>query len=94
MYKVFVEYRIQSIARESYITFMQQMGKCYRQMTIYEGTDQPNLFVECWSGVNFEQYEELKRLRIDQKSEWTEMNDWVVGGADKIHIWHFSHINL
>ncbi|WJH32223.1 hypothetical protein N6H14_17455 [Paenibacillus sp. CC-CFT747] len=92
MNKVFVEYRIDGEAREDYLQFMQSMGEGAR-FELYEGSDQPNLFVELWSGLDKESYLRLKEERLnDETGPWAKLNGMVSGGKDKVHIWHFQKV--
>lgn len=74
-------------------------------MEVYEGTEQPNLFVEIWSGLSDEEYAALKTARIGggggeasdgpadgRLDGWRTMERWVVGGRGKIHMWQFKPI--
>ncbi|WP_159886311.1 hypothetical protein [Paenibacillus puerhi] len=77
------------------------MKQEYENLEIYEGTEQPNLFVEIWSGLSDEAYGELKAARIGEYEAagseqspggWRTMERWVVGGRAKIHMWQFKTI--
>lgn len=95
MCKVFVEYTIVQEKRTDYLNYMQiiinQTG-----LELFEGTDQPGLFVEIWSNVTHKEYEILKneRLNPEPDSVWEAFGEWLAGGVAKLHIWHFSHPSI
>lgn len=99
MCKVFVEYKVKPEHREAYLTWVNEMTHADRRFSVYEGTDQPGLFVELWDGMNYEEYVRMKgwRLAADSsgggnKNRWGEMERFIEGGISKIHIWHFTKV--
>ncbi|MCR8645308.1 hypothetical protein NV379_21865 [Paenibacillus sp. N1-5-1-14] len=93
MYKVWVEYHIMPESRESYLRFMEKKLRDYKHLELYEGTDQPGLFVEQWDALDHEEYLLLKGRRKDEdEEEWAEFTGYVKGGISKINIWHFTQI--
>jgi hypothetical protein len=93
MSKVFVEYRIVKGNRSSYIDYMQKVIK-QTGLELFEGTDQPDLFVEIWSDVPYAAFESLKADRLAPKegSIWLPLTSMIDGGSSKLHIWHFTGI--
>lgn len=93
--KVFVEYKVKASHRELMMEFLSKLIQEQPQVKIYEGTDQPGLIVEEWEGMDNEQYKKMKleRLQADH-SKWTQMQDWVEGGKEKVHIWQFQSLDL
>jgi hypothetical protein len=93
MSKVFVEYRIVEENRSSYIHYMQKVIK-QTGLELFEGTDQPGLFVEIWSDVQYAAYESLKADRLAPKEDsiWLPLALMIDGGIRKLHIWHFTGI--
>lgn len=89
----FVEYRIEATAEANYRAFMQQKLSEYESLQLYEGTDQPLLFVEMWQAANVEEAERIKKERCDERSQWKQVADWIVGGAAKCHAWTFKPVN-
>lgn len=61
---------------------------------LYEGTDQPLLFVEVWEARDEAHAEDIKEERCSERSSWHAVADWVAGGAAKIHAWTFRPINV
>ncbi|MEK8129635.1 hypothetical protein WMW72_17140 [Paenibacillus filicis] len=99
---VFTEYKIDAIHRTDYLTWAADLKQEFAELEIYEGTEQPNLFVEIWSGLSQEKYAALKAARIGEDSRiaqdeesgrWRTMELWVAGGRPKIHMWQFSPIS-
>lgn len=90
---VFAEYRIVSEKRESYLHFMREVVSRYPETEWYEGTDQPDLFVEVWRGMGKRDYERWKAARLDPRNEeWSPLHAMIPGGTAKLHIWHFSAV--
>ncbi|MUT67568.1 hypothetical protein [Paenibacillus sp. NEAU-GSW1] len=87
----FAEYRIAAENRASYLSYT---GRLIRDgelnIYLYEGTDQPNLFVEIWYADSEDEAEQIKKERCSERSPWYRVAEWVVGGADKLHVWTFK----
>ena len=94
MYKVFVEYQIKEDSCEAYRSFMKQQLDLHPSLELYEGTDQPGLYVEIWSNIDPEAYGSMKRQRKEASAQegWEKLEQWVKGGLDKVHIWHFTAV--
>ncbi|MBH5319188.1 hypothetical protein I6N90_15400 [Paenibacillus sp. GSMTC-2017] len=93
MYICFAEYRIMPEFIDQYlaeVTRLQQFEK--RQVKLFEGTDQPGLFVEIWSAEHAEEAEQIKKERCDERSSWFELSQWIVGGPAKLHVWTFKPV--
>jgi hypothetical protein len=90
MYICFVEYRIEEQALETYRTFMKQQVQTCQGLHIYEGTDQPGLFVEQWHAASEQEAQRIKEERCSAHSSFAAVNDWVPGGAAKVHAWVFK----
>lgn len=99
---VFVEYRLKPACRDLYLAWAESVKAHYPQCTLYEGTDQRNLFVEVWQGIDEAAYAGMKRARQRSGSESGEaadvyrhlapLSEWVDGGSEKIHIWRFEKV--
>jgi hypothetical protein len=93
MYKVFVEYAIIPEMRQVYLDYMQELCLREGRLELFEGSDQPGLFVEIWHDVSYEFYTLLKQERLNfASSDSTPWEEWVQGGKKKLHIWHFSKV--
>ncbi|TBL74022.1 hypothetical protein [Paenibacillus thalictri] len=99
MPKVFVEYKVNSDCRDSYLALMKELLQSEPKLTLFEGTDQPGLYVELWEGLPYEEYSRMKLTRTQSATEgaqslsgWSLLPKYVEGGAQKIHIWHFAQV--
>lgn len=90
---IFVEYRIDPDKREEYLKQITERLGQYPQVVLYEGTDQPNVFVEQWMDTTPEDYKRLKRIRLQESSEWDAITACIPGGKSKLHIWEFAAIS-
>lgn len=91
--KIFVEYAIRKQCRKAYLLFINNMMEADSNVEIYEGTDQTGLFVEIWNDCNHQDYKMMKQERKSNKNlKWNELNSYIEGGAEKLHIWHFTKI--
>ncbi len=91
MVKVFVEYRILDECRQEFLIFIGKIAARHPHMGVYEGTDQPGLFVEIWDGLEQDEYLVMKEERSGLvESVWNGMEAYVVGGKGKIQIWSFT----
>ncbi|BFH12103.1 hypothetical protein WJ0W_000363 [Paenibacillus melissococcoides] len=86
---IFVEYRILPEARERYLNAIRRLLKDRPDVVLFEGTDQPNVFVEQWLGTTADDYASLKKLRIEGADGWNAVTSCIAGGVDKLHIWEF-----
>ncbi|MFC5702887.1 hypothetical protein ACFPVX_16490 [Cohnella faecalis] len=50
---------------------------------------QPGLFVEIWRGLDEQSAERIRRERLEEHSEWREMDKWVKGGREGLRMWTF-----
>ncbi|QHT60005.1 hypothetical protein GXP70_08620 [Paenibacillus lycopersici] len=93
MFICFVEYRIEAAAERRYRDWIAGKQAEFPDFKLYEGTDQPLLFVEVWEAEDGEEAERIKKERCGERSSWLDMADWVPGGSAKIHAWTFKPIN-
>lgn len=94
MYICFAEYRIMPVNRQQYLTYTEALLSGLHDVHLYEGTDQPNLFVEVWNADTAELAERIKKERCSERSPWFRISEWIVGGSEKMHIWTFRHAHL
>ncbi len=93
MSKIFIEYKIHPEFRDKYLAFMRARVVEHPELSWYEGTDQPGLFVEIWDNQSFEQFESFKRERTVLQGKWRQGDDCIHGGIAALHIWHFTEMN-
>lgn len=93
MYICFAEYRI---AEENRLPFLELTNKLLQHemdMYLYEGTDQRNLFVEVWQAATSDEAEQIKEERCSERSSWSEVSSYIVGGRAKLHVWAFKPVH-
>ncbi|WP_144847435.1 hypothetical protein [Paenibacillus cremeus] len=77
---------------------MEEMRSAHTEVEWYEGTEQPGLFVEIWSGLSDAGYEDMLAARRGDGPVsflWEramQLQNWVPGGREKIHIWQFRKV--
>ncbi|WP_248928061.1 hypothetical protein [Paenibacillus hamazuiensis] len=98
MNKVFVEYKVKTEERQRFLSWAERLTASEKRVSVYEGADQPNLFVELWENIDYAEYEEMKAQRtgdaaqVSRFSDLTALSDFVEGGKAKIHIWYFRKV--
>lgn len=96
--QVFVEYKVIEEKKDEYLRkirdlelVMNKIGA--KDFQVFEGADQPHLFVEMFQVAKMESYYKLKRKRCQEEAEegvfWQAINNCVEGGKEKIHMWAF-----
>lgn len=90
---IFVEYRINPEQRVTYLERIRERLKDFPQVVLYEGADQPNVFVEQWMDTTHDDYTRLKRIRLEESSEWDGITTCISGGKSKLHIWEFAALS-
>lgn len=65
---IFVEYRIDEQKREDFLPFIHSLAEG-APMELYEGSDQPGLFVEIWRGLSEEDYLCMKEARTGEAAD-------------------------
>jgi hypothetical protein len=88
--KVFVEYKVNEERMDDYLQFMS--NELDRSgMELYEGTEQPGLFVELWPDMDSAAFRSFKLERTEPvDSPWRTLDGWIAGGLAKVHVWHFT----
>lgn len=94
MYICFAEYQISSVWREHYLAYTTELLAEGNEVQLYEGTDQPGLFVEVWTALTCEQAEQIKKERCSERSSWFRVSEWIAGGSAKMHIWTFKPVQM
>ncbi|WP_219835885.1 hypothetical protein [Paenibacillus sp. R14(2021)] len=93
MFICFVEYQIDPASEQLYRDWIAKQQADHRGFSLYEGTDQPLLFVEVWEAATEEEALRIKEERCGERSSWQVMAKWVPGGSAKVHAWTFKPIN-
>ncbi|BBH21692.1 hypothetical protein Back11_30370 [Paenibacillus baekrokdamisoli] len=94
MYICFVEYHINEEFVALYRNWIAEKMAAGPVFKLYEGTDQPHLFVEVWEAQGEASATAIKEERCSERSSWRQMAAWVPGGAPKIHAWTFRPITF
>jgi hypothetical protein len=101
--QVLAEYKIKNEKREEYLRKIKDVAAAMEMIgvedfTVHEGIDQPGLFVEMFRVPTIEAYRKIKRKRCEAKAEpgvfWQSINDCIVGGTEKLHMWTFASITI
>jgi len=90
MHVCFVEYRIEPEFEREYRAWIRGR-QAEEGFLLYEGTDQPGLFVEIWEAADKAGAEAIKKERCDERSSWTVMRDWLPRGKQP-HAWVFRRV--
>jgi hypothetical protein len=89
MYICFAEYRIAEEHRERYLGLMAGLRASHPEMYLYEGTDQPGLFVEVWQARTKEEADGIRAMRLSDDAAWAAVNRLASG---KVHAWVFGSV--
>ncbi|REK74622.1 hypothetical protein [Paenibacillus paeoniae] len=93
MYICFAEYKIKQENRENYLAEVEKLRLQERELVhIYEGTDQPSLFVEVWNCEDEAHALRVKEERLSERSPWFALSSWIVGEPAKLHVWTFKPV--
>lgn len=93
MHICFAEYRILPEYREQFLDLAEKLRDGENRLVqLYEGTDQPGLFVEIWDTATEEEAERVKEERLSRHSSWSALSPWISGGAEKLHVWTFKPV--
>ncbi|MHA6483078.1 hypothetical protein ACX1C1_14385 [Paenibacillus sp. strain BS8-2] len=91
MFITFAEYRILPANLDMYLAETKRLTeKFHGRVTLYEGCDQPGLFVEIWNASDEAEAENIKKERCDQRSPWAILTPLIQGGEAKLHVWTFK----
>ena len=86
MYRCFVEYKVVEEARAAYLADLRLAMQHYPNVYIYEGTDQPGLFVEVWAAPTKEEADRAREERLAAHSPWAAVSRHAAGN---VHAWVF-----
>lgn len=93
MFICFAEYKIMPEYVEMYREKVEELRKREtKPFQLYEGTDQPELFVEIWHTESYEEAERVKEERLNERSSWSALSQWIPGGPAKLHVWTFKPV--
>ncbi|RJE88904.1 hypothetical protein D3P07_13170 [Paenibacillus sp. 1011MAR3C5] len=93
MYICFAEYKIKQENREFYLMEVEKLRMQEAELVhVYEGTDQPSLFVEVWDCKDEAHALRVKEERLSERSPWFALSSWIEGGPAKLHVWTFKPV--
>ncbi|MCM3713826.1 hypothetical protein M3202_06990 [Alkalihalobacillus oceani] len=93
---VLTEYKAEDGKKENVLSAIDELKEQIealggREVIIYEGVDQPGLFVEQFLLPNMQAYEKMKRIREEERIDfWQTFNSYILGGKKKINMWAFE----
>ncbi|MFC4775552.1 hypothetical protein ACFO9Q_01990 [Paenibacillus sp. GCM10023252] len=93
MYTCMAEYKIAQEYREKYLHYVEGLLRGEKAVQVYEGTNQPNLFVEVWHAATEAEALQVQEERCGERSSWSAITAWIPGGVSKLHVWTFRRIN-
>jgi hypothetical protein len=97
---VLTEYKIIDKERERFLGLLKHLKNNLLDLgavdvLVYEGVDQPGLFVEEFIVEDKDAYSQMKKVRNSELTPfWQEFHTCILGGNAKVHIWAFQKIEL
>jgi hypothetical protein len=98
MIKVFIEYKVIADKQHLYLSLLPELRERTvdwdaKDFRVFEGTDQPLLFVEEYYVKDMDEYRRTKEERLSESIPfWHKLHDCIPGGAGKVHIWAFKEV--
>ena len=89
MYRCFVEYKVAEANREAYLEALRLVRQHHPDVYIYEGTNQPGLFVEVWEAASEAEAEAIREERLSARSPWSAVSRHAAG---TVHAWAFRPV--
>lgn len=96
--KVFIEYKVIPEKRKQYLKLAEKITDQYKDFqiqnfSVYEGIEQPNLFVEDFVITNYEFFNRLKNFRLEEQIPfWQDLHSCIYGSVSKLNIFAFEEI--
>lgn len=88
---IFVEYEVKSSQRTNYLKLIGKVKQKHPSLQVYEGTDQPGLFLEIWGDMDEAQYEKWRENRFASSlALWASIHACIEGGVSKVREWRFT----
>ncbi|QJC53320.1 hypothetical protein HGI30_18210 [Paenibacillus albicereus] len=88
-YALMVEYKIEERHRQDFLALLSELQRRWPRVRLYEGSEQPGLFVEIWPAATEAEARACQEERLDGRSPWSAIGSWTSGGAGRIHAWTF-----
>ncbi|KRF67244.1 hypothetical protein ASG99_16605 [Bacillus sp. Soil768D1] len=96
--KVFIEYKIIPEKRKQYLKLTDKIVTHYQNLqvkgfSIYEGIEQPNLFVEDFIVSNYEHFKQLTTERLEEQMPfWKDVHSCIYDDVKKVNIYAFEEL--
>lgn len=95
------EFKIIDDKRDIFLSLLEDLTNNLRELgaegeiSVFEGVDQPGLFVEEFILKDKEAYDQMKKVRDSESSPfWQEYNTCILGGKTKLNIWAFEKMKF
>ncbi|MCM3748241.1 hypothetical protein M3223_12835 [Paenibacillus pasadenensis] len=89
-YALMVEYKIKEEHLAEYSSLLRELQLQHPEVQLFQGTDQPGLYVEIWPADSEEEAAARQEERLDGRSAWKPIGDWTAGEPGRIHAWTFK----
>lgn len=90
---LFCEYQVPDLHREAFLAWVQTRKRLWDGVKLMENEDQPGVFVEIWPARDAAEADRIRKERLDGRSEWKEMEEWIKGGRKGLRIWIFRPVS-
>lgn len=87
---VFCEYALLPHAEDEFRRWARSHADWWRGAQLLESADQPGLMLEIWHARDRREADRIQKERLDERSQWMQMEPWVKGGRAGIRIWTFQ----
>lgn len=89
----FCEYVVRKENRESFLRWAEERPYLWKYAEFMENEEQPGVFVELWRVSGEADLANIKKERLEGRSEWREMEGWLKGGAEGLRSWTFRTVS-
>jgi len=89
---VFCEYVIPDLHRNKFLAWAEKQAGLWEKAAFMENVEQPGVFVEIWKAEDGPDAQRIKKERLEGRSEWRQMEEWVKGGKEGLRLWTFNSV--
>jgi hypothetical protein len=89
---LFYEYVITEPNREKFRQWVETYPDMWLTAELLENTGQPGIYVEIWRTSGEEEALAIQKERLEGRSEWRQMEQWVKGGREGLRLWTFRPV--
>lgn len=86
---LFCEYVVLEPHLEQFRHWASARKDLWQNAQLFENTEQPGVIVEIWPVADEQAASGIQKERLDGRSEWLEMAQWVKGGQAGLRTWTF-----